>query len=278
MKRKTGLKIISFCCAIATAFLATVFTKPTKVFADDTATETAVSATAETTASYDDVKTDVEACYNALTMYEGASVKIKKVENEDNTTSFEGSGLRFGAPLTGITEEQVSKWTAAGVKFGVLIIPKDKLKQSDGTYAEVGEVYLTHASAFDCAGAPVLVNGTYELHGILLDIKMNHYVRDYVGRAYIATPNADGTYAYHFAAYYGGNVENNTRSIYYVAQLAQMSNPSAQESIDAKTFYMDAWANDATYGTKKYKYYLDYTYVNLDGTTEVVVSEPKVIR
>ena len=236
--------------------------------------ETAVETVAETTVRYADVQADVETCYTALTMDNGAAVRIKK----DETGSYLGSGIKFSATVS-LTEEQITEWTSAGVKFGVLIVPKDKLKTtaSDGTvsYADVDENWLEHSSAFNCVGAPTAKGSSYEMQGILTDLKVNHYVRDYVGRAYIATPveSAEGTvtYEYHFAKYYNDDVANNTRSIYYVTQLAQEADATSTDAVDSKALYMDSAESQAYYGAKKYKYYIDCHYVN--GNEETVVTE-----
>lgn len=236
--------------------------------------QVAVETVAEATVSYADVQADVETCYTALTMDNGAAVRIKK----DATGSYLGSGIKFSATVS-LTEEQITEWTSAGVKFGVLIVPKDKLKTtaSDGTvsYADVDENWLEHSSAFNCVGAPTAKGSSYEMQGILTDLKVNHYVRDYVGRAYIATPveSAEGTvtYEYHFAKYYNDDVANNTRSIYYVTQLAQEADATSTDAVDSKALYMDSAESQAYYGAKKYKYYIDCHYVN--GNEETVVTE-----
>ena len=232
-----------------------------------------VAVSEERTVSYADVQADVEACCSSLTMDIGAAVRIKK----DDAGSYLGSGIKFSASID-ITETQISDWTATGVQFGVLVVPKDKLKTTatDGTvgYAEVNEDWLDHKSAFNCVGAPILGESTYEIQGILKDLKVNHYVREYIGRAYIATPveGADGTvsYEYHFAKYYGNDVANNTRSIYYVTQLAQKADATSPDAQSAKALYMDSTESQEYYASKLYKYYIDCHYVN--GEEETIVT------
>jgi hypothetical protein len=112
------------------------------------------------------------------------------------------------------------------------------------------------------------------MQGILTDLKVNHYVREYIGRAYIATPveGADGTvsYEYHFAKYYGNDVANNTRSIYYVTQLAQKADATSPDAQSAKALYMDSTESQEYYASKLYKYYIDSHYVN--GEEETIVT------
>ena len=232
-----------------------------------------VAVSEETTVSYADVQADVEACCSSLTMDNGAAVRIKK----DDAGSYVGSGIKFSASID-ITETQISDWTATGVQFGVLVVPKDKLKTTDtnGTvgYAEVNEDWLDHKSAFNCVGAPILGESTYEIQGILTDLKVNHYVREYIGRAYIATPveGADGTvsYNYHFAKYYGNDVANNTRSIYYVTQLAQEADATSPDAQSAKALYMDSTESQEYYASKLYKVTVNHHYGAKDGTVETV--------
>ena len=137
-----------------------------------------------------------------------------------------GNGLRF---YTLVDSAKISKLQALGatVELGTLIAPKNLLGNDDLTFDLDESKYIN-------VKYEAIQNGAYYWHkdvdgqiaGSIVNIKESNtsfstangnIARDFVGRGYVKV-TLNGTTVITYADYAEGNIENNTRSLAYVAQ------------------------------------------------------------
>ena len=157
--------------------------------------------------------------FTDFVMEEGASVRV---------TGDKVNGLRFTAEMSENTYDALQ---ASNAEYGMVIVPKDYI--TDGYELTVQNLFGANPkySATAAAGASQAVrrmlllegltpsnqddDGNYEIRGAITDILTANITREFVGVAYAKVDDA-----YMLAAYYGDDMENNARSIYYVSQKA----------------------------------------------------------
>lgn len=156
----------------------------------------------------------------------GASVRYK--------TDDGNNGIRFQATLDAEAYEELedSEESGATVSYGMIIVPADYIISGDITQETVfgdNSVYHLVDSDTSCSCGKKHVTGvvaekltlkddTAILYGSLVNIKSANIGREFVGRAYIVSEQA-GQKTYAFADYFGGDIQNNTRSMAYLVQL-----------------------------------------------------------
>ena len=157
--------------------------------------------------------------FTDFVMEEGAAVRI---------TGDEINGLRFSAEMSEHTYDALQ---ASNAEYGMVIVPRDYI--TDGYELTAQNLFGTDAkySTTAALGANQTVrrmlllegltpsnqddDGNYEIRGAITDILTANITREFVGVAYAKVGDA-----YIVASYYGDDIENNARSIYYVSQKA----------------------------------------------------------
>lgn len=180
--------------------------------------------------------------FEDFVMENGASVRV--LQNGEST---EANGLRFIAELSKDTYENLK---AQNASFGMVIVPRDYI--TDGYELTVNNLFGVNAKYSETAalGATQTIrrmtnikelaaadkdgDGRYELYGAIRNILEKNLTREYVGVAYVYV---NGTYI--LASYYGNDIENNSRSIYYVSQKAIDANDKYSAAV--QTAYIDAY-------------------------------------
>lgn len=243
-----------------------------------------------------DVNAATTPTYATFKMQEGASVRVGNVKDENDVVI--DSGLRFCAE---ISADEYNALIGVGAKFGMIIAASDQLGDVELNEKNVFEDPLVYYDGQENADTSKIMvtnvraeyadvdnDGAKEICGALTNIKESNLTRPFVGRAYVAIPSKtetveteDGTteYEYHFAPYYANDgytaddVQNNTRSVYYVAQKAvEAGDSSSDELKDAlKEDYINKLSN------KNYKYIINYHYKDAD-TTETHLQTAKFAR
>ncbi|MBO5335057.1 MAG: hypothetical protein J6A87_03670 [Clostridia bacterium] len=220
----------------------------------------------------------------SFTMEEGAAARIKTLTDK-NGNPVESNGLRFSAE---ISQTEYDALTAAGARFGVVIVAKDLAKDvaiteetvfganpsfyfSNETSEGNGKISMLHVANPACSNIDKDEN--IEICGSLVNIKTNNFTRSFIGRAYVAMPQTDESgevtgYTYQFAPYFGGDIANNTRCIYYVAQRAVEEESSNADALQEK--YIDVFAQTKQFTDYNYKYTVIHHYNSVkvvDGKT-----------
>lgn len=173
-------------------------------------------------------KLAVRVGFEDFAMENGAAVRV----NGD-----EVNGLRFSAEMSADTYNSLK---AQGATFGIVIVPRDYI--TEGYELTAANLFGANAkySATATVGASQTVrrmllldnltpsnrdsDSNYELYGAITDILNSNLTREFVGVAY-AYVNGE----YIVASYYGNDMDNNARSIYYVAQRAVDANDNASK-------------------------------------------------
>lgn len=211
----------------------------------------------------------------SFTMEEGAAARIKTLTDE-NGNPVESNGLRFSAE---ISQAEYDALTAAGARFGVVIVAKDLAKNvaineetvfganpsfyfSNETTEGNGKIAMLHVANPACSNIDKDEN--IEICGSLVNIKTNNFTRSFIGRAYVAMPQTDESgevtgYTYQFAPYYGSDVANNTRCIYYVAQRAVEE--ESEYASDLQKKYIDVFAQTTQFTNYNYRYTVVHHYI-----------------
>lgn len=173
----------------------------------------------------------------SIGMVKGASMRIGSAE-EGNTE--ESTGLRFTMQVSKADYEALDKTQYENIEWGMLIAPVESVKAAEfnaenlfganakyvfneetaaeGKYAAINvtETALTPASETNLKIDNA--DNYYVFSGYMHTIKAGNLTRGFVGRGYVKyTVKGEETPQYKFAEYFGGDVENNTRSAYYVA-------------------------------------------------------------
>lgn len=217
---------------------------------------------------------------SSFVMEKGAGVRVS------------GDGLRFSADMDRETYDALE---AKGASYGMLIVPKNYLTEGyELTEENVfvnNKFYFEEENPNDGRRAMINLNvdrlynkdddDKMELYGAMTNIGTANIYREFVGLAYVQVPvSFDETtgeptaYEYKLAQFFNGDMENNTRSPYYVAQLTLESNWTG-----------DMAAVEANYITTYDGYIADYGYTfgytekhvltKLDGSQETLAEEIK---
>ncbi len=165
--------------------------------------------------------------FTDFVMEDGAAVRV---------TATETNGLRFSAEMSADTYVSLK---SQGATFGMVIVPRDYV--TDGYELTASNLFGANAkySTTATAGSNQAVrrmllldnltpvdfdgDGKYEIRGAITEIITSNLTREFVGVAYTCV---NGEYI--IASYYGDDIENNARSIYYVSQKAIDANDNAQ--------------------------------------------------
>lgn len=229
---------------------------------------------------------ETELDLNALTsfkMVNGASVYVSKTD--ENKT-----GIRFKAT---ISSDEYNALTAKGAQFGFIIMPADYV--SDPSYELTVEnlfgmnsVYCfeTAGHSDDCTKKhisqtlePIItdVEGGKEISASLVGILTNNISRSFVGLAYVRIvddthPSVDGEiyYSYALASFEGGRMEENARSMLYIAQVAVENGEDNSDLLIANYFAPLAERN------LKIKYYAFFRLFSPDGSQWITDVEPQI--
>ena len=182
--------------------------------------------------------------FTDFVMEEGAAVRV-----EGNGVN----GLRFTAEMSENTYDALQ---ASNAEYGMVIVPRDYI--TDGYELTVQNLFGASPkySATAAAGANQAVrrmlllegltpsnqddDGNYEIRGAITDILTANITREFVGVAYAKVDDA-----YMLAAYYGDDMENNARSIYYVSQKAIDAGDNASALQEKYINAFDKYVSDA---------------------------------
>ncbi|MBR2375528.1 MAG: hypothetical protein IKA88_04495, partial [Clostridia bacterium] len=184
--------------------------------------------------------------FTKVVMSDGASVRVA---NDNNY------GIRFQMNMDAATYATLETKDAS---YGIAIFPADYnyvLSESVIFAAESKATLVESATLSDMNN-----DGTYDMWGSLVNIQPKNVTREFVGIGYVKI----GT-EYKLANAYQGDIANNTRSIYYVAQRAVAEND--KNAAAAKEQYIDTFDTTA----KEYAYTVNHVYKNSAG--EVVKTD-----
>lgn len=196
----------------------------------------------------------------ALTMAKGASMRIGTDEN------FTETGLRFTMQVSKTDYTQLNADLYESIEWGMLIAPVESVKAAEfnaenlfganakyvfneetaaeGKYAAINvtETALTPASETNL-GIENAEN-YYVFSGYMHSVREENLTRGFVGRGYVKyTVKGEETPQYKFAEYFGGDIENNTVSAYYVAQ--KYVSDAAVTDTDAKNYVRTNYLENA---------------------------------
>lgn len=196
---------------------------------------------------YTTTYTDSEIAYKILdtfSMENGASTR-----NSNN-------GLRFTMSVS------ESKWTElqnyigadkvySSVTFGMVIVPADYVASKPLTVENLfGNSAVYYLMEKETDGSWKAYNGSltpifhltgnsltnYQFKGSIVNLEDWNITRNFVGLGYVKYVENDGDEGYVLADYYGGDIANNTRSIYQVAKSAYEADNTRTQ---LKTNYLD---------------------------------------
>ena len=199
----------------------------------------------------------------SIGMVKGASMRIGSAE-EGNTE--ESTGLRFTMQVSKADYVALDKTQYENIEWGMLIAPVENVKAAaftaenlfganakyvfneetaaEGKYAAINvtETALTPASETNLKIDNA--DNYYVFSGYMHTIKAGNLTRGFVGRGYVKyTVKGEETPQYKFAEYFGGDVENNTRSAYYVA--AKYVSDAAVTDTNAKNYVRTNYLENA---------------------------------
>ncbi len=172
--------------------------------------------------------------YPSFEMENGAAVRLREGSN----------GLRFIAEMSATDRNALD---TANATYGFIIVPKDYVTTgyeltaenvfgANAVYSETkvnGKKLMLHFT--DLQPDDIDGDGKYELNASIVNILDANLTREFIGFAYA---KVNGKYV--FSSYFDGNAENNTRSMYYVAQKA-IANREQAETL--QTLYIDRYAD-----------------------------------
>ncbi len=217
-----------------------------------------VSATAESTSEFD--VQNVE-----FVMEKGASVRLKSDAGN--------SGIRFEARLSESDYQELETGSAyTDVKYGMLIAPRSYLTEGheftvenvfgenaiydwapqleDGTFGEyVGTKVRITNIVYDELQYSVSSDQFRSVYGSLINILPQNFTREFVGLGYIACTTAEGETLFKLANYADSDIDNNTRSVTYIAQKAYESGADLDETEKQFLYdnYIETAKNEETY-------------------------------
>ncbi len=206
-----------------------------------------------------------------------------------------GDGLRFSAEMDQNTYDTLE---AKGASYGMLIVPESYLTEgyelTEENVFEQNKFYFEEENPTPEDNRRGMIkletetlsnydkDANVEIYGAMTDIGAMNIVREFVGVAYVKVPTvnettgeATGEYEYKFARYYGDDVKNNTRSMYYVAQLTLESDWAGDKTV-VESNYITTYKTEVTdvYGYT-YGYTEKHVLTKLDGTKEILKEEVK---
>lgn len=218
---------------------------------------------------------------SSFVMEKGAGVRVS------------GDGLRFSAEMSKTTYEELE---AKGASYGMLIVPENYI--SDGYELTEENVFVNNKFYFEETNpgdgrrgminlsAPKLYNkdddANVEIYGAMTGIGTENIYREFIGVAYVQVPTEfDETtgeataYDYKFAQYFGGDIANNTRSMYYTAQRTLELTDWEGDMNAVQSNYIDKYdAHIAEFGYT-FGYTEKHVLTKLDGTKETLTEEIK---
>ncbi len=223
---------------------------------------------------------------DTFTMEEGAAVRLKTLQGE-NGEAIETNGLRFSAE---ISQNELTALQNAGARFGVIIVAQDLLKtteiNAETVFGKNPSFYFTNETGGDTSKIAALnVQGAacanidedeqIEISGSIVNLKVNNFTRTFVGRVYVAIPTVNAEtgetqYTYHFAPYYNGDINNNARCIFYVAQRAIESKKENASTLESK--YIIPFKETDRFKNYSYRYYVEHYYLVHDENDEHTVA------
>ena len=185
----------------------------------------------------------------------GTTFKVLKdteiVINAIGFNTEEGASVRLNSP-TGIRfETRVSKadydhlietYGAANVETGTYIVPKSLLANTDF------RTYFTNSDKIDGTDYVKIVNngfanrltaetdGYYQYYGSLVEIQPNNYCTEFFGIGYIKIVDGENVYM----VFGGYDLDEHTRSIYYVSSKAYNDYQSGSAQKNALKAYLDS--------------------------------------
>lgn len=229
---------------------------------------------------------ETELDLNALTSFEmvnGASVYVSATDESK-------TGIKFKAT---ISNDEYDALTKKNAQFGFIIMPADYV--SDPSYELTVENLFGGNSVYCFEGAghsddctkkhisqtldPIItdVEGGKEISASLVGILTNNISRTFVGLAYVrvvdeSRPSIEGEtrYAYALASFEGGRMEENTRSMLYIAQVAVENGDDMSDFLIANYFAPLAEKN------LKIKYYAFFHLYSADGKKLITNSQAEV--
>ncbi len=161
----------------------------------------------------------VDVVVEDFVMEAGAAVRVAN----DNV-----NGLRFS---TEFSEETYNSLTSQNATYGMVIVPRDYItsgyeltaenlfganaKYASGELENVPEGKKLMLNIDNLIPSDVDNDGRYEIRAAITDIRTENLTREFVGVGYVKVNDE-----YILAQYYANEMENNARSIYYVAQRA----------------------------------------------------------
>lgn len=196
----------------------------------------------------------------ALTMAKGASMRIGTDEN------FTETGLRFTMQVSKTDYTQLNADLYESIEWGMLIAPVENVKaaefNAENLFGTNAKYVFNEENAAESKYAAINVTETaltpasetnlkidnadnyYVFSGYMHTIKAGNLTRGFVGRGYVKyTVKGEETPQYKFAEYFGGDIENNTVSAYYVAQ--KYVSDAAVTDTDAKNYVRTNYLENA---------------------------------
>lgn len=157
-------------------------------------------------------------------MKSGASIRLS-----------ETNGIRF---YTQIDADKIAQLIADGytVEMGTLIAPADLIGESELTLDSAFKFINVKYEATDSTGNFLYYEGGDTFVGSIVDIKeentswstsTGNITREFVGRGYVKVTK-DGESRVNYASYASDSIENNTRSLQYVASAVASNNYSSE--------------------------------------------------
>ena len=235
-------------------------------------------------------KAETSVAFDTFKMENGAAARIKSLIDEQGN-EVESNGLRFSAE---ISSTQFAALKEAGARFGVVIVAKDLLKSTvideNTVFGANPSFYFTNEDGGDKSKIAMLhlanpscqnidEDQNIEICGSIVNIQTDNFTRSFVGRAYVAIPQTNAEtgeteYTYHFAPYYGGDINNNARCIYYVAQRAIEEEKA--EATTLKEKYIKPFETTDRFTKYTYRYAVEHCYVVHDENGEHKIAHTEV--
>jgi hypothetical protein len=220
--------------------------------------------------------------YTTFTMEEGAAVRLKNLTDADGKV-VESNGMRFSAE---ISPDEYTALKDAGARFGMIIVAKDLLPKDKETekrmeineetaFGKDSKFYFTNQTGGNPSKIAALninyaacenidEDANVEVCGSIANLQVNNFTRSFIGRAYVAIPSVneetgETDYTYHFAPYYGNEVENNTRCIFYIAQRAREDKKAQAATLQEK--YVVPFKDIDRFKNNVYRYFVEHYYI-----------------
>ena len=222
-------------------------------------------------------------------MVQGVDVSSFVMENGAGVR-VSGDGLRFSAEMDKTTYDALE---AKGASYGMLIVPENYLTEgyelTEENVFKNNKFYFEDVNETPEDGRRPMINlnraslsdkdedGKMEIYGAMTDIGTANIYREFVGVAYVQVPVTDGettSYEYKFASFFGGDIQNNTRSMYYVAQKTLESNWTGDKQA-VQTNYIDSFNTHIAGSNYKFGYIEKHILTTLEGEKETLMEEVK---